>query len=575
MTGIYLPEAQDDKLARDQFLNYSVSDNLDVLGATLEETFYYNPFVALSRQMVLKHQQKIGNKLGKDEWAASDYYRDGLVYPEDGLTEGAAKAIAQSYDQRQERKEIFSRAEGGIGMGVARFGVSLVGSMLDPLNIASAFVPGAAIRSFVNARRAIKAGDKINKTRLMQQSLFKSGETGKRIAYGGVEGMAGAALVEPLILSTAEAEQDKDYTILDSFLNVTIGGVLGGGLHAVGGKISDKMLQAKRETVVTVLNASIAQKNSGRPVEINAVLNADGSLKQRQFDPRFDEPKIVNFDDEKSVVRALEDIDNEFKLDIKTKGVKFPNIINPKIKPPKRFSIWVKERGINSNDRMIGDFDAKIKKGGSFYKKQGGQSIDVLADDAMEAGYFYKRPTESEFIDVLVDDIQGNKRYSELDESALTTYQQAKELRRYADENNIKYKGVSDEDFMAQIRQDQEFNAYYEEMMGRTEVEDGISTEDFNAALEEQRSLKNQYDEAIDPDSFAFFEGPPQPIRDLDLKELDVEQTQLLNEVEHLQKSNLITESDAEEIRIANQDVERAETSFSSAAEAAARCIVR
>jgi hypothetical protein len=93
--------------------------------------------------------------------------------------------------------------------------------------------------------------------------------------------------------------------------------------------------------------------------------------------------------------------------------------------------------------------------------------------------------------------------------------------------------------------------------------------------LEEQRSLKNQYDEAIDPDSFAFFEGPPQPIRDLDLKELDVEQTQLLNEVEHLQKSNLITESDAEEIRIANQDVERAETSFSSAAEAAARCIVR
>ena len=43
MTGIYLPEAQDDKLARDQFLNYSVSDNLDVLGATLEETFYYNP----------------------------------------------------------------------------------------------------------------------------------------------------------------------------------------------------------------------------------------------------------------------------------------------------------------------------------------------------------------------------------------------------------------------------------------------------------------------------------------------------------------------------------------------------
>jgi hypothetical protein len=409
----------------------------------------------------------------------------------------------------------------------------------------------------------------------MQQSLFKSGETGKRIAYGGVEGMAGAALVEPLILSTAEAEQDKDYTILDSFLNVTIGGVLGGGLHAVGGKISDKMLQAKRETVETVLNASIAQKNSGRPVEINAVLNADGSLKQRQFDPRFDEPKLVNFADEKSVVRTLDDIDNEFKLDIKTKGVKLPEIINPKIKAPKRFSTWLRERKIDPKDRMIGEFDERIRGGASLYKKEGAQSIDVLASDATEAGYFYSKPTEGEFIEALEEDILGNKRYSELDEIELRTYRQAVELRRYADENGINYRGVSDEDFMAQIRQDQQFNAYYEEMMGRTEVEDGISTEDFNAASEEQSSIQNQYDEFVDREGFAFFEGPPQPIRDLDLKELDVEQTQLLNEVEHLQKSNLITESDAEEIRIANQDVERAETSFGSAAEAAARCLVR
>jgi hypothetical protein len=64
-------------------------------------------------------------------------------------------------------------------------------------------------------------------------------------------------------------------------------------------------------------------------------------------------------------------------------------------------------------------------------------------------------------------------------------------------------------------------------------------------------------------------------IRDLDLKELDIEQQQLLNEVEHYQKSDLITEHDAEQIKLANEDVQRAETSFQSAAEAAARCLVR
>jgi hypothetical protein len=255
--------------------------------------------------------------------------------------------------------------------------------------------------------------------------------------------------------------------------------------------------------------------------------------------------------------------------------VQLPDIISPKIKPPKRFSTWLRERKIDPQDRMIGEFDERIRGGASLYKKEGAQSIDVLASDATEAGYFYSKPTEGEFIEALEEDILGNKRYSELDEIELRTYRQAVELRRYADENGINYRGVSDEDFMAQIRQDQQFNAYYEEMMGRTEVEDGISTEDFNAASEEQRSIQNQYDEFIDREGFAFFEGSPQPIRDLDLKELDVEQTQLLNEVEHLQKSNLITESDAEEIKIANQDVERAETSFGSAAEAAARCLVR
>ena len=235
--------------------------------------------------------------------------------------------------------------------------------------------------------------------------------------------------------------------------------------------------------------------------------------------------------------------------------MQLPDIISPKIKPTKRFSTWLRERKIDPKDRMIGEFDERIRGGASLYKKEGAQSIDVLASDATEAGYFYSKPTEGEFIEALEEDILGNKRYSELDEIELRTYRQAVELRRYADENGINYRGVSDEDFMAQIRQDQQFNAYYEEMMGRTEVEDGISTEDFNAASEEQRSIQNQYDEFIDREGFAFFEGSLQPIRDLDLKELDVEQTQLLNEVEHLQKSNLITESDAEEIKIANQDV--------------------
>lgn len=57
MTNLYLPSQQDDPILRDEFENYAVASNLDVLGTTLEETLYYNPFVSISRGMVLRHQK--------------------------------------------------------------------------------------------------------------------------------------------------------------------------------------------------------------------------------------------------------------------------------------------------------------------------------------------------------------------------------------------------------------------------------------------------------------------------------------------------------------------------------------
>jgi len=82
-------------------------------------------------------------------------------------------------------------------------------------------------------------------------------------------------------------------------------------------------------------------------------------------------------------------------------------------------------------------------------------------------------------------------------------------------------------------------------------------------------------DEAIEAEGQDIFSGPDPVARELELKELDIEEQQLLDEIEHYKKSNLITDTDAENIKIANEDVQRAETSFQSAAEAAARCLVR
>ena len=576
MAGLYLPEAQDDANLRNNFLDYSVSDNLDVLGATLEETFYYNPFVSLSRQMVLRHQKKVGNKLSQIQWELSDHFRDEITYPEEGFTEGAARVLAESYDERQERKEVFSRAQGGFGMGVAKFGVSLVGSMLDPLNIAASFVPGAAIRTFVNARRAAKAGETIKRTRLAQESAFQTGKTGKRFLAGAGEGMAGAALVEPIILSTAELEQDKDYTLLDSFLNVTVGGVLGGGLHVVGGKFSDRLQKARKETIETALRASIAQRASGKQTEINPILDADGSQKLRKYQ-QDKEPILVDMGDPKAVTRTLEDMDNEFELDITLKGTKLPESISPTITKPKSLAQWVRENKINTNDRNIADLNQSLDKASFAFKSKDGQGVDVLAREATDQGYFDVEPSESEFIAAIRDDISGAKKYRGQDLENVDLYNNSKELRALADDFGIKYKGMSDEDFIASIRQNEETNAYYESMLNRESPNgEGLDGKDFNDALMAAEKDRQSMDVMVQTEGMPdIFSGPDPVARDLDLKELDIERQQLLDEVEHYQKSNLITDTDAEEIRIANEDVERAETSFQSAAEAAARCLVR
>lgn len=572
MSGLYLPAAQDDEMARDQFLNYSVSSTSTVLGATLEETFYYNPFMSGMRNIALRQAQKTGEIINKEDWKNSDDYREGLSYPEAGFTKAAAMFIANRFDERKERQEIFSRGKGGFAMGAAKFGVSLVGSALDPLNIGASFLPGAAVRTFVNARRAAKTGGAVTKT-----SAFQAGKTGKRFLAGAGEGVLGAALVEPIILSTAELEQDKDYTLLDSFLNATIGGVLGGGLHVVGGKLSDRLQKARKETIETVIKTAVSQRVSGNPVEINAILEADGNWKKRKHQ-QDEEPRIVDMGDAKAVTRTLEDMDNEFKLVVSLKGSKFPESIKPSLPEPKSLARWVRNNAnrFSSDDSNIPELLAKlsVKEVGQL-KKKGGRSIDDLSREAADLGYFNEEPTINEFIEALVEDINGNRKWRDQDLDTVDIYNEAIELKKLADEFGINYKGISEEDFIKSINQNKQANDYYESMLNDTDG-DGLDGKSYDDVMTQADADYNNYkDDMIDYPETDIFSGVAQVSRDLDLKELDIEHQQLLNEVDHYKKINLITEDDAEKIKIANEDVKRAETSFQSAAEAAARCLVR
>ena len=104
------------------------------------------------------------------------------------------------------------------------------------------------------------------------------GRAGVRAGVGAAEGFVGAAVVEPIVLLAAEAEQ-ADYGLYDSFMNLTFGTVLGGGLHSGLGAISDVIGRANPQTKEDLLRSAIGRAMEDKPVDVSYVAKLDDSFR--------------------------------------------------------------------------------------------------------------------------------------------------------------------------------------------------------------------------------------------------------------------------------------------------------
>lgn len=268
MVDVFIPEQNFDKNVHDQYFDNARAGTLDVLGATFEETLYYNPANALGRiveQKLTRGRQ--GRTLTREEYFDSEHFREGVSVDDEGITEGLAKLLAERHDERESFKTTLSRSRGGFGLTAAQFGVALGGSILDPLNIASAFIPSVAFARTATLASKIKSPVKV----AGQQLAGKT--TGSRFATGTIDGAIGAAVVEPLVIGAAALEDDDDYTLMDSFLNIALGSALGGGLHAGFGKISDRINKLPASTRDTLQRASIAQVGDNQEVNLSVLID--------------------------------------------------------------------------------------------------------------------------------------------------------------------------------------------------------------------------------------------------------------------------------------------------------------
>lgn len=150
-------------------------------------------------------------------------------------------------------------------------------SVIDPINLASAFIPvvGEARYAAMLARAGTVAG-----------------RLGVRASVGAIEGAAGAAIVEPLILRAA-AQDQSDYDMSDSLLNIAFGTVLGGGLHSVGGAISDIRKRSLEKDLIS---------QEPQPEQINTPVSAQEPVQTKSI--RVNDDPFLSLQD--SLRRGLE-----------------------------------------------------------------------------------------------------------------------------------------------------------------------------------------------------------------------------------------------------------------------------
>ena len=307
MVDIFYQEQQDDPNLRNQYHDFAKAGTLDVLGATLDETLYYNPLNALDRLA----EQKLGSGregrlLSAEEFRESEYFRPGLEAGDEGITTGLAALLADRYDERADFQSTLSRSRGGIGLGAAQFGVAIAGSFADPLNIASVFIPSVGAARFASLSARYGAGR-------------------SKIATGVIDGAIGAAVIEPVVIGAAVAEQDRDYGLMDSFMNIAVGAGLGGSINAMTGGVSafGRYTRKKRLARLNAVESdkanriSIKQVVNDEEVDLSAIEESVQS-RTEAADVVVSETRVVYQTDGTPVEVEVLDVDGDGAITVRT-----------------------------------------------------------------------------------------------------------------------------------------------------------------------------------------------------------------------------------------------------------------
>ena len=272
------------------------STTSDVLGATAGAALSSNP----TPRLLAASGDQINQGVAVDDYgrtmdigapapmldpdaANSQYGIKGALSFDRPVTAQTAQELHDAKHNAILRADVVARGQGGLVQGGLKAGTGFVAGLLDPLNLAAGLVPGVG-----EARFGALLGDSA------------LGQIGARAASGFTAGAAGMAALEPLN-ALLDSREGNDWTMSQALRDIAFGGVLGGGLHVLGGAIGDRLGQPSRPVPNPItdrmeaagydardmaLRGAVGQAAEGRAVDIAPALDlsdaraAEGELQQ-------------------------------------------------------------------------------------------------------------------------------------------------------------------------------------------------------------------------------------------------------------------------------------------------------
>jgi len=318
----------------------------EVLGATYEETINFNPAYRLYKSYQISDAKNQSEEEGIEPVSKQELnkkYSDLGLYFENDEYQSVVDIMVDQKKEERERQSILERGpqgsfnpfSGGFYVGAAKLAVGIGGSFLDPINIGASFIP-----VFGQARFA----------KLVAQPSMTLPRA--RAIRGAVEGSFGAAAVEPIVYSSAKQVQ-ADYGIVDSFMNIGFGTILGTGLHVGAGKLKD-IRTARKFQEQLIKNKKDLDAGTGGEPELNLYKqyypeNSDIMMKLEKTDPRTRELLLS---------KAIGDVMQENPVDVTGVANADATLRDGTPNPPEKTSTTIKK--LVSDEVELQNFKQKI-----------------------------------------------------------------------------------------------------------------------------------------------------------------------------------------------------------------------